>query len=223
MHHAARDMVALSGTTTVQRAETMPFMTRLQLPVVIFTTIIDRLDMFEPHLENHRQPDDGDMERDRSGTLLEELDKLAPIRSFDAFPKVQSSYTVRSRRGGVLTAVVGLIIFLLVLVSNNSEGAADRAQNDLGEYLYGSTSMAVKVDPTIESNLQLNVDVTVAMPCRCKPAILLRQVLMLMYRSSLRRFTRQRRRSCTLGQRFRKRRYRVRDREGGLEEVSSAT
>ncbi|EJT48284.1 pyruvate dehydrogenase (acetyl-transferring) [Trichosporon asahii var. asahii CBS 2479] len=99
--------------------------------------------MFEPHLD-HQHLHDSDRARSEGSSILEELDKLAPIKSFDAFPKVQSSYTIRSRRGGVLTALVGL--------------------NDLGEYLYGSTSLSVKVDPTIESNLQLNVDVTVAMP-----------------------------------------------------------
>jgi hypothetical protein len=32
--------------------------------------------------------------------------------------QVQATYTTRSRRGGILTAVVGAIIFLLVLVSD---------------------------------------------------------------------------------------------------------
>lgn len=72
--------------------------------------------MFEPHLDHHPL-NDGDRDRSEGNSILEELDKLAPIKSFDAFPKVQSSYTIRSRRGGVLTALVGLIIFLLVLVS----------------------------------------------------------------------------------------------------------
>lgn len=72
--------------------------------------------MFEPHLDHHHLKD-GDRSRSEGSSILEELDKLAPIKSFDAFPKVQSSYTVRSRRGGVLTALVGVIIFLLVLVS----------------------------------------------------------------------------------------------------------
>lgn len=72
--------------------------------------------MFEPHLDHHHLKD-GDQSRSEGSSILEELDKLAPIKSFDAFPKVQSSYTVRSRRGGVLTALVGVIIFLLVLVS----------------------------------------------------------------------------------------------------------
>lgn len=47
--------------------------------------------MYEPHLD-HRPPprsspsyyDDGD----EKSSLLDELDKIAPIKSFDAFPKV---------------------------------------------------------------------------------------------------------------------------------------
>lgn len=43
--------------------------------------------MFEPHLEHHSNG--GTMAADDSGSsLLDELDKLAPIKSFDAFPKV---------------------------------------------------------------------------------------------------------------------------------------
>jgi hypothetical protein len=40
-------------------------------------------------------------------------------------------------------------------------------QNDLGEYLYGEPSYEFHVDNEITSDLQLNVDLTVAMPCRC--------------------------------------------------------
>jgi len=88
--------------------------------------------MFEPHLNGF----DNDRSGDNSSSLLEELDKIAPIQRFDAFPKVsppqtpgtdvvavslilqvQSTYISQSRRGGVLTALVGTIIFLLVLVS----------------------------------------------------------------------------------------------------------
>lgn len=70
-----------------------------------------RCTMFEPHLTNHFHHNHDD---DKS--ILDELDKIAPLKSFDAFPKVQPTYTSTSRRGGVLTAVVGLIIFLLVVV-----------------------------------------------------------------------------------------------------------
>ncbi|WWC70147.1 uncharacterized protein I206_104094 [Kwoniella pini CBS 10737] len=106
--------------------------------------------MYEPHLIDHASMQS--RPRRESQSLLEELDKLAPIKSFDAFPKVQSTYTVHSKRGGVLTAVVGLIIFLLVL-------------NDLGEYLYGAPDYSFHVDHELQKDLQLNVDLTVNMPC----------------------------------------------------------
>lgn len=54
-----------------------------------------------------------------------------------------------------MTALVGAIIFLLVL-------------NDLGEYLYGAPDYAFQVDHDVARDLQLNVDLTVAMPCRCE-------------------------------------------------------
>lgn len=85
---------------------------------------------------------------------------------------------IKSKRGGVLTAVVGLIIFLLVLVSPQvkSTQTPDQllkslppfGQNDLGEYLYGAPDYAFQVDSDVQKDLQLNVDLTVAMPCRCK-------------------------------------------------------
>ncbi|KAK8864570.1 hypothetical protein IAR55_001820 [Kwoniella newhampshirensis] len=104
--------------------------------------------MYEPHLVDHAsQQHSGD-----GSSLLDELDRIAPIKSFDAFPKVQSTYNVRSRRGGVLTSIVGAIIILLVL-------------NDLGEFLYGAPDYAFQVDQELQKDLQLNVDLTVAMPC----------------------------------------------------------
>ncbi|KAK1924342.1 putative ER to Golgi transport-related protein [Papiliotrema laurentii] len=106
--------------------------------------------MFEPHLINHAN--DHTYDGTDTPSLLEELDKIAPIKSFDAFPKVESTYTSQSRRGGVLTTIVGLLIFVLVL-------------NDLGEYMYGNPDFAFSVDQELEKDLQLNVDLTVAMPC----------------------------------------------------------
>lgn len=119
--------------------------------------------MYEPHLVDHasehrRESLDG-------ASLIDELDRIAPIKSFDAFPKVsrdatqltkiQSTYTSQSRRGGVLTSLVGLLIFLLVI-------------NDLGEYLYGAPDYTFQVDHDVARDLQLNVDLTVAMPCEGK-------------------------------------------------------
>lgn len=115
---------------------------------------------FEPHFTHNRRTSIEDKSFDdplaSASNLLAELDKIAPIKAFDAFPKVQSTYTTSSRRGGVLTAVLGAIIFLLVL-------------NDLGEYLYGQPGYEFHVDQEIDrKDLQLNVDITVAMPCHCE-------------------------------------------------------
>lgn len=38
----------------------------------------------------------------------------------------------------------------------------------MGEYLYGAPDYAFQVDSDIQKDLQLNVDLTVAMPCRCE-------------------------------------------------------
>jgi hypothetical protein len=62
-----------------------------------------------------------------------------------AFPKVQSTYTSKSTRGGFITAAVCWTIFLLVL-------------NDLGEYLYGDLRETFHVDRTVAKEMQLNVD-----------------------------------------------------------------
>lgn len=43
-------------------------------------TLIFVMAMFEPHLEKHGEQ--------QSSSILDELDKIAPIKSFDAFPKV---------------------------------------------------------------------------------------------------------------------------------------
>jgi hypothetical protein len=115
---------------------------------------------FEPHFTHHRRTSIESKSFDdplaSASSLLAELDKIAPIKAFDAFPKVQPTYTTSSRRGGILTATLGAVIFLLVL-------------NDLGEYLYGQPGYEFHVENEIDkTELQLNVDLTVAMPCHCK-------------------------------------------------------
>ena len=71
-----------------------------------------------------------------------------------------------------MTAVVSTVIFLLVLVSGPYRQQLKTTllilQNDLGEFLYGAPDYSFTVDQTIEKDLQLNVDLTVAMPCHCE-------------------------------------------------------
>lgn len=77
--------------------------------------------MFEPHLDYHDPSAVNSKSFDSSSEghdLLAELDRVVPIKAFDAFPKVQSTYVERSRRGGILSLIVGGVIFLLILVSS---------------------------------------------------------------------------------------------------------
>jgi len=76
------------------------------------------------------------------------------LRSFDWFPKVASEYTKRSKAGGVVTVVVVCIIGYLVL-------------SEFGEFLtpvrhYG---VGVDVERTHDQNLNITLDMTVAMRC----------------------------------------------------------
>ncbi|KAH8925821.1 DUF1692-domain-containing protein [Atractiella rhizophila] len=77
---------------------------------------------------------------------------LPPIREFDAFPKTLPTYRQRSSRGGVATVFVALLIFWLVA-------------HELNEYIWGEPRWSFSVDKGIGKMLQINVDLTVAMPC----------------------------------------------------------
>jgi hypothetical protein len=126
--------------------------------------------MYEPHLldyashSHHRTHSTGSASgaggsyaAGEGASILEELDKITPanLKAFDAFPKVESTYVSHSQRGGILTAIVSSLIFLLVM-------------NDLGEFLYGAPEYKFEVDKGLERELQVNVDLTVAMPCQCR-------------------------------------------------------
>ncbi|CAD6569960.1 MAG: hypothetical protein CYPHOPRED_003673 [Cyphobasidiales sp. Tagirdzhanova-0007] len=78
--------------------------------------------------------------------------KLPAIREFDAFPKTLPSYKSRSSRGGLATLALCAIIAGLVWV-------------ELKEYLYGEPLYSFAVDRGIGHALQINFDMTVAMPC----------------------------------------------------------
>ncbi|KAL7004925.1 hypothetical protein EMMF5_005538 [Cystobasidiomycetes sp. EMM_F5] len=74
------------------------------------------------------------------------------VASFDAFPKTLPTYKTRSSRGGFVTVALGLLIAGLVWY-------------ELKEYLYGEPTYAFAVDKGIGHDLQINVDMTVNMPC----------------------------------------------------------
>jgi hypothetical protein len=89
-------------------------------------------------------------------SLLEKIDAIAPasLKSFDAFPKLPSTYRARSRERGFLTLFISFIAFLLVA-------------NDIGEFLWGWPDFEFGVDHVPATYLNVNVDLIVNMPCKC--------------------------------------------------------
>ncbi|KAK9324784.1 endoplasmic reticulum vesicle transporter-domain-containing protein [Lipomyces orientalis] len=74
------------------------------------------------------------------------------VRTFDAFPKVSSTYTTRSSQGGVVTIVLSIICIFLIWT-------------EMGSYFAGVEEQQFAVDSSIGWDMQVNVDITVAMPC----------------------------------------------------------
>ncbi|KAG8929880.1 hypothetical protein FRC01_003659 [Tulasnella sp. 417] len=85
-------------------------------------------------------------------SLLDKLDNIAPIREFDAFPKVATSYTKRTTLGALATLVVIGLSFLLSL-------------NDVGEFLWGWPDYEYAIDRRYKDTLKINLDMVVNMPC----------------------------------------------------------
>jgi len=90
-------------------------------------------------------------------SLLDTLNNLAPasLAKFDAFPKLPATYKTRSESRGFMTIFVVFVAILLVL-------------NDLGEFLWGWPDHEFSVDRNVNPNLEINLDMVVAMPCSCK-------------------------------------------------------
>jgi hypothetical protein len=85
-------------------------------------------------------------------SLLDKLDKVAPLSQFDAFPKLPSTYKARSESRGFMTVFVAFMAFMLLL-------------NDIGEFIWGWPDYEFSVDKNKSSFLNINVDMVVAMPC----------------------------------------------------------
>jgi len=85
-------------------------------------------------------------------SLLDKLDKVAPLAQFDAFPKLPSTYKARSESRGFMTVFVACMAFILLL-------------NDIGEFIWGWPDYEFSVDKNQSSFLNINVDMVVAMPC----------------------------------------------------------
>jgi endoplasmic reticulum-Golgi intermediate compartment protein 2 len=89
-------------------------------------------------------------------SILDKLDTVVPaqVANFDAFPKLPSTYKARSESRGFMTLFVTMLGFLLVL-------------NDIGEYIWGWPDQEFSIDNNKSPYMGVNIDVTVAMPCRC--------------------------------------------------------
>jgi len=100
------------------------------------------------------------MDPEEEFSLLDKIDAYAPasLKSFDAFPKLPSTYRPRSSERGFLTLFIAFIAFLLVA-------------NDIGEFLWGWPDFEFGVDYTPASFLDVNVDLIVNMPCNCAKAV----------------------------------------------------
>jgi hypothetical protein len=90
-------------------------------------------------------------------TFIDKLESMAPenLTTFDAFPKLPSTYKARTESRGYLTLFVAFLAFLLVL-------------NDIGEYIWGWPDYEFSIDPERGSTMEINVDVVVNMPCQCE-------------------------------------------------------
>lgn len=64
-------------------------------------------------------------------------------------------YTQRSSRGGALTLLVSVVLLCLVW-------------NDVRDYLYGEHGYSFEVDQKVGTEMQVNLDITVAMKCHCE-------------------------------------------------------
>lgn len=64
-------------------------------------------------------------------------------------------YLQRSGKGGLLTILVAFVLLLLAI-------------GEAKEYLYGQHGYSFDVDHHIGQEMQINVDLTVAMKCHCE-------------------------------------------------------
>ncbi|KAG0250630.1 hypothetical protein BG011_008197 [Mortierella polycephala] len=74
------------------------------------------------------------------------------LKEFDAFPKVESGFVKRTGSGGILTLVVSAILCILVI-------------GEIRDYMTLRNDYRFLVDPLVNHELQINLDITVAMPC----------------------------------------------------------
>ncbi|KAI8983155.1 endoplasmic reticulum vesicle transporter-domain-containing protein [Pilobolus umbonatus] len=78
---------------------------------------------------------------------------ITKAASIDAFPKVEDDNQQRSEKGGILTVMVAICLFLLTVT-------------EYRDYRRLEPTYKFLVDSSIDSKMQINIDVTVAMPCQ---------------------------------------------------------
>ncbi|KAF9944937.1 hypothetical protein BGZ70_004204 [Mortierella alpina] len=74
------------------------------------------------------------------------------FKEFDAFPKVESGFVKRTGSGGILTLVVTAVLCILVV-------------GEINDYFTTRNDYKFLVDPLVSHELQINLDITIAMPC----------------------------------------------------------
>jgi|SRR6185312_15569214 len=80
---------------------------------------------------------------------------LRKLVFLDAFPKVDVGYKHSSTQGGCMTVFVSICLWLLIL-------------SEFREYWTLHQKYKFVVDSSVGHHLDINVDITVAMPCSCK-------------------------------------------------------
>ncbi|KAF8908395.1 hypothetical protein BGZ58_006094, partial [Dissophora ornata] len=73
------------------------------------------------------------------------------FKEFDAFPKVESGFEKRTGSSGILTLVISAILCVLVV-------------REIRDYMAIRNDYKFLVDPLVNHELQINLDITVAMP-----------------------------------------------------------
>ena len=89
------------------------------------------------------------------GFSISSIRRCQRLAKFDAFPELPSTCKTCTESRGFMTIFVVLLAFLLVL-------------NDIGEYIWGWPDSESSVDDNKLSFLDINVDLVVNMPCKCK-------------------------------------------------------
>lgn len=89
----------------------------------------------------------------RSETGRIDMDAFSTkVKTFDAFPKLNSQHAVRSQRGGLSTIMTIVFILFVTWVQ-------------IGGFIGGYVDHQFVVDDQIRSDLRINLDMKVAMPC----------------------------------------------------------